>query len=73
MNKVKENNDHLLKNHSAITQIIYSVLLLISILLFDELHHFGIWSDFLCGAIGVFIAWKGYKVVSNKNIPPEIH
>ena len=65
-----KNNDLLLKNHSAITQIICSILLLIVICLFDELHHFGVWSDFLCGAIGVFIAWKGYRIVSNKNAPP---
>ena len=65
-----KNNDLLVTNHNAITQIICSILLLIVICLFDELHHFGVWSDFLCGAIGVFIAWKGYRIVSNKNAPP---
>ena len=65
-----KNNDLLVTNHNAITQIICSILLLIVICLFDELHHFGVWSDFLCGAIGVFIVWKGYRIVSNENAPP---
>ena len=65
-----KNNDLLVTNHNAITQIICSILLLIVICLFDELHHFGVWSDFLCGAIGVFIARKGYRIVSKKNAPP---